>query len=85
LRHAGAEVEFSTVLGQDGLGAWVAEELGQDGIDHHITDDQSRPTTHKNAFVCSDYRLLKVETVANRSISEKQLDYFRADSGHVAA
>ena len=36
--------------------------------------EQSRPTTHKNAFVCGDYRLLKVDVLDNRSITAQQVD-----------
>ena len=35
--------------------------------------DHARPTTHKNAYVCGDYRLLKVDTLDNRSITDKQI------------
>jgi bifunctional ADP-heptose synthase (sugar kinase/adenylyltransferase) len=38
--------------------------------------DRTRPTTHKNAFVCGDYRLLKVDTLDNRSISDHTLEEF---------
>jgi rfaE bifunctional protein kinase chain/domain len=70
LRAAGADVVFSTVLGDDGLRDFVLEELAQSGIDSMPVIDQTRPTTQKNAIVAGGYRLLKVDTLDNRSISD---------------
>lgn len=70
LSAAGAKVTLSTVLGDDALKEFVLEELGRAGVECKAIVDRTRPTTHKNAFVCGDYRLLKVDTVDNRSISD---------------
>ncbi len=72
LRAAGAEVTFSTVLGDDPLKEFVLEGLERSGVKCLPIIDHARPTTHKNAFVCGDYRLLKVDTLDNRSISDLQ-------------
>jgi cytidyltransferase-like protein len=72
LRAAGAKVSFSTVLGQDSLKDFVLEGLAKSGVEVMPIIDHARPTTHKNAFVCGDYRLLKVDTLDNRSISDVQ-------------
>jgi rfaE bifunctional protein kinase chain/domain len=69
LRAAGAEVVFSTVLGNDELGQMVQDGLSAANIDLRAIIDNTRPTTHKNAIVAGGYRLLKVDTVDNRSIS----------------
>src|SRR5437868_373323 len=69
MRAAGAMVTFSTVLGEDALKDFVIEGLGRTGVDTKAILDHTRPTTHKNAFVCGDYRMLKVDTLDNRSIS----------------
>ncbi|MBY0430424.1 MAG: ADP-heptose synthase, partial [Rhodospirillales bacterium] len=74
LRAAGAEVTFSTVLGDDAFKDPVLSSLAADGIVIKAVIDASRPTTHKNAFVCGGYRLLKVDTLDNRSISDAILD-----------
>lgn len=74
LAAAGASVSFSTVLGDDAMGRMVIADLTHDGIDLHHTIDPTRPTTNKNAFVASGYRLLKADTLDNRSISRKILD-----------
>ena len=73
LRAAGAEVVFSTVLGDDVLRDFVVSGLAQAGIDCQAVIDATRPTTHKNAIVASGYRLLKVDTLDNRSISDEIL------------
>ena len=78
LRAAGAKVAFSTVLGDDALKDFVLEGLASAGVDVLPIIDHARPTTHKNAFVCGDYRLLKVDTLDNRSITDAQADEIAA-------
>jgi len=78
LRAAGAKVTFSTVLGDDALKDFVLEGLASAGVDVLPIIDHARPTTHKNAFVCGDYRLLKVDTLDNRSITDAQADEIAA-------
>jgi rfaE bifunctional protein kinase chain/domain/rfaE bifunctional protein nucleotidyltransferase chain/domain len=76
LAAAGAEVTFSTVLGDDVLKDFVLEGLRKLGVTVKPIIDRTRPTTQKNAFVCGDYRLLKVDTLDNRSISDHILEDF---------
>jgi rfaE bifunctional protein kinase chain/domain/rfaE bifunctional protein nucleotidyltransferase chain/domain len=71
LRRAGAEVVFSTVLGDDALKDFVLDDLKSAGIECRPIIDQTRPTTQKNAFITNGYRMLKVDKVDNRPISEK--------------
>jgi rfaE bifunctional protein kinase chain/domain len=71
LKHAGAEVVFSTVLGDDPLGELTRKDMAKAGVDCHTIVDATRPTTNKNVIVAGGYHLLKVDTVDNRSISEK--------------
>lgn len=73
LKAAGANVSFSTVLGDDARGMFVIDDLVKSGIDLHHVIDSSRPTTNKNAIVANGYRLLKIDTLDNRSISDKVL------------
>ena len=70
LRAAGAEVIFSTVLGEDKLKDFVLEGLAKSGVDCKSIIDTTRPTTHKNAIVAGGYRLLKIDTLDNRSMSD---------------
>jgi rfaE bifunctional protein kinase chain/domain len=71
LRAAGASVVFSTVLGDDPLKEFVLEGLRARGIDCRAVIDKTRPTTNKNAIVAGGYRLLKIDTLDNRSISDE--------------
>lgn len=70
LRAAGAQVVFSTVLGDDVLKDFVLEGLGKRGVECRAVIDKTRPTTNKNAIVAGGYRLLKIDTLDNRSISD---------------
>jgi len=78
LRAAGADVTFTTVLGEDRLKDFVLKDLGEAGIKVHPIVDRTRPTTNKNAFIAGGYRLLKVDTLDNRSISERILGEIKA-------
>ena len=71
LRAAGSKVTFSTVLGDDRLKDFVIEGLQASGVEVFATIDTTRPTTNKNAFIAGGYRLLKVDTLDNRPISEE--------------
>ena len=73
LRAAGAEVVFSTVLGEDKFKDFVMEGLAKSGVVCRPVIDSTRPTTNKNAIVAGGYRLLKIDTLDNRSISDSVL------------
>lgn len=73
LKAAGANVTFSTVLGNDTLKDFTLEDLRSSGIDVRAIVDPSRPSINKNAIVVGGYRLLKVDTLDNRSISDSIL------------
>jgi len=74
LRAAGAEVIFSTVLGEDTLKDFVLNGLKKSGVQCRPIIDSTRPTTNKNAIVAGGYRLLKIDTLDNRSISDDILE-----------
>jgi len=71
LRAAGAQVVFSTVLGDDAYKDFVLADLKEAGVDCQVIIDPTRPTTNKNAIVADGYRMLKIDTLDNRSISDK--------------
>lgn len=73
-RATGAAVEFSTVLGEDSLKDFVVEDLTEFGVEVKATIDKSRPTVNKNAIVVGGYRLLKVDTLDNTTISDSILE-----------
>jgi len=87
LRAAGAEVRFSTVLGNDAMKDFVLEGLARSGIECNAIVDPTRPTTNKNAIVTGGYRLLKIDTLDNRSISDDIVEKLKsaiAESEHEA-
>ena len=71
LRKAGGTVRFSTVLGDDALKDFVLQDLAASGIACEPLIDHTRPTTQKNVFIASGYRLLKVDRLDNRPIAER--------------
>jgi rfaE bifunctional protein kinase chain/domain len=70
LRAAGADVVFSTVLGNDDYKDFVINGLKASGVDVRPIIDPTRPTVNKNAIIAGGYRMLKVDTLDNRSISD---------------
>jgi rfaE bifunctional protein kinase chain/domain len=74
LRRAGAEVTFATVLGDDPLKDFVLGDLEDYGVACTPIVDHTRPTTQKNAFIAGGYRMLKVDRVDNRPVSERILE-----------
>lgn len=73
VREAGAKVRFSTVLGDDALKEFVLEDLGAAGVECAPVVDHTRPTTQKNVFIAGGYRMLKVDKLDNRPISDKHV------------
>ncbi|MDR6774203.1 PfkB family carbohydrate kinase [Azospirillum sp. BE72] len=71
LKAAGAEVVFSTVMGEDADCDHVLQDLAAFGVDCRPVIDPTRPTTNKNAIVVGGYRMLKIDTLDNRPISER--------------
>ena len=72
-RAAGAEVTFSTVLGEDEHKTFVLDDLENAGV-HVNSFFANRPTVNKNAVVVGGYRLLKIDTLDNSSISDSILN-----------
>jgi bifunctional ADP-heptose synthase (sugar kinase/adenylyltransferase) len=64
------------VLGNDRQKDFVLQDLESFGVRCNAVIDSTRPTTQKNLFTAGGYRLLKVDSVDNRSISEKIANSF---------
>ena len=71
MKAAGADVTFSTVLGDDELSDFVRQDMLGAGVKLKDVTDLTKPTTEKNAIVCNNYRLLKVDTLDNKPIAEE--------------
>lgn len=74
LKSAGAEVTFTTLVGDDEIGRNSAEELRNLGIVVNVLSEANRPTTIKDAVIVQGYRLLKIDTVENAPILEPTLN-----------
>ena len=85
MKQAGADVKFTTVLGDDALKDFVLKDLSDFGVRCAAIIDRTRPTTQKNLFTTGGYRMIKLDKVDNRPISEKILEHFitsiRAEGG----
>jgi len=78
LKAAGAYVVFTTMLGDDKLGKFASETIKNEDIKLNLITEKNRPTTNKNAIICSDYRLLKIDTLDNSSISPENVIEFQS-------
>jgi rfaE bifunctional protein kinase chain/domain len=77
MKAVGADVTFSTVLGDDDLGRYVLQDLEESQIQVIPFVDSTRPTTHKERFIADGYKLLQVDRVDNRTISERAQEFLR--------
>jgi rfaE bifunctional protein kinase chain/domain/rfaE bifunctional protein nucleotidyltransferase chain/domain len=74
LAAAGANVSFSSVLGDDDLKKYVEKDIKLYNIHFNSIIDNSRPTTNKNVITNGIYKLLKVDNIDNRAINDNILD-----------
>jgi len=77
LKSAGAKVIFSTVLGKDSLKDFAKLILNKLKIKLNLIIDETRPTTNKNVIISGPYRLLKIDKLDNRGISEEIILKFK--------
>jgi len=77
MKAAGSEVTLTTMVGEDGLGEFVREDLKKAGVACQPLVSSSRPTTQKNLFTAGGYRMLKVDKLDNRPLSEKGMKSFQ--------
>jgi rfaE bifunctional protein kinase chain/domain len=73
IQAAGGKVRFSSVMGDDDLHQFVEQDLRDAGVELDVIADSSRPTTQKMAFIAGGYRLLKVDKLDNRPMSDRIL------------
>ena len=78
IKQAGAEVKFTTVLGDDALRDFVVKDLEAASVHCDAIIDRTRPTVQKNLFTAGGYRMLKVDKLDNRPISDKIVEHFAA-------
>jgi len=73
LKNLGADVTFTTLLGNDDLKDFVIKDIKKWNIKTNAIIDNTKPTTLKERFWADGYKLLQVDTVDNRIISDKIL------------
>ena len=78
----GAEVRYISISGADATAKFALDKLQSYGVDAHIFEDQSRPTTLKQRFRASGKTLLRVSHLrqheVSREIAQKLSDSIKA-------
>lgn len=77
MKEAGADVTLTTVIGEDALGEFVLADLEKAGVKCNVVRSKTRPTTQKNLFTAQGYRMLKVDKLDNRPISDRTVAKFQ--------
>ena len=77
LTAAGAKTIFTTLLGDDENAEFLSKDIKNNNIKLNSVIDKTRPTTVKNAIISAGYRLLKIDTLDNRSINKNILQEFQ--------
>ena len=75
----GAQVSLISMVGDDDLGQFAIADLSAAGVNCQVRILGDRPTTHKNAVLADGYRLLRIDTVENKSIDHELLSELAAD------
>lgn len=71
LKSLGANVFFTSVIGNDKTAQFVLKDLKSNKIRNNCIVDKNRKTTIKERFWADNYKLLQVDIVENNLISEK--------------
>ena len=64
----GATVDFFSVVGQDELNEFSKKQLKKCGINFHLVEDKSRPTTLKTRFRADQKTLLRVNRLRSHDL-----------------
>lgn len=75
----GAKISLISLVGDDDLGRFAIEDLKTAGVISKVRSSGERPTTHKNAVLVDGYRMLRIDTVDNKSIDHDLLAELAAD------
>jgi rfaE bifunctional protein kinase chain/domain len=75
-RGLGADVEFFSVVGRDENQDYAQRQLESQGVNVHLFQDESRPTTLKQRFRARQKTLLRVSHLRQHSISAEIRDQF---------
>ncbi len=81
LASLGADVTFTTMVGEDELSGLVRTDLADAGVQVNAVVDRARPTTMKQRFWADGYKLLQVDELDNSPLNEIHIDEI---CGHIA-
>ena len=74
LKAAGANVTFTTILGNDEYKAFVIKKLREKKIKVNPIILSTRPTTSKNAIIAGGHRILKIDKVDNQPVNREVIE-----------
>jgi rfaE bifunctional protein kinase chain/domain len=75
-RGLGADVHFFSVVGKDEIKNYAQQLLESQGVNFHLFQDESRPTTLKQRFRARQKTLLRVSHLRQHSISAEIRELF---------
>jgi len=84
-RGLGADVQFFSVVGKDESQNYVQNRLESQGVNVHLFQDESRPTTLKQRFRAKQKTLLRVSHLRQHSISAEIRERFYKEISDVLA
>ena len=84
-RGLGADVQFFSVVGKDEIANYAKTELESLGVNAHLYQDESRPTTLKQRFRARQKTLLRVSHLRQHSISAEIRDRFYKEISDILA
>ncbi|MBF0351777.1 MAG: adenylyltransferase/cytidyltransferase family protein [SAR324 cluster bacterium] len=70
VKALGAQCQYVSVVGQDLPATMVRQELERQGIQYHLFDDKSRPTTFKIRYMVEHQKLFRVSRLKEHSLPE---------------
>ena len=70
----GAQAHFFSVVGNDPAADFVHSHAADSGVQYHLFEDNTRPTTVKQRFIAAGKKLLRVSYLEERPISEEMGD-----------
>jgi len=73
VRSLGADVTFTTILGNDRKAKFTRDDFKKFKIKTNFITDDLRPTTFKERFWANDYKLLQVDELENNIIDNEKV------------
>lgn len=84
-RGLGADVQFFSVTGKDEIAKYAKTKLESLGVNTHLFQDESRPTTLKQRFRARQKTLLRVSHLRQHSISAEIRERFYKEISDILA